>query len=455
MSKPPENFVFEVHRNIATGAYQVSPSADTLGYLTTINTKDEPTRLTIPDEINQGWQWAPWGANDTLPTVIREKVEKVPMAGQALYRLMGMMYGNGLAYYRNEELADGPNVSRAYLPEVEAWLKRNRINHEWLLPQFLNYRYTVSTFSELVFNRRKDYVTGLFHKEAEFCRKSRQNPNSLRSEYLLYSADFAGQFHGSLRNGQAIPLYDWMQGPEWIDRMAGYKMAWHSYLPTYGMIYYPTPPWIGLYKDKGWMDVSAGVSEIVDSLQRNQMKLVYQILIPVSYYPSRYPDWNNLDAQKKRDLMDETSTYLENELTDTQNAGKSITTHYDTDRAGNPMGKIEIVAIDDKLKRDSWVPSSNAADAQISQGLGLHPSQLGLAPEGGKMGAGSGSDQREAWNSQINLNTLEQDIILAPLNWISEFNGWGVTFFIDHTTHTTTNNQEDGQQPSATTITPA
>jgi hypothetical protein len=426
-----------------------------MGYHVPVNTKDEATRLKIPDELNEGWQWAPYGAKDNQPTVIREKINEVAMAGQATYRLMAMMYGNGLDYYKNSDLADGnTEVKRAKVQEVEQFIKRNRLSLHWLVPQFYNYRYNVSTFSELIFNKRKDKITGIFHKETEFCRKSRQNPKTLRSDYLYYSADFANEW-GGLRHGQAIPLFDWHQGQDYIDRLPGYKMAWHSYLPTPGMIYYPTPPWIALFKDKGWMDVSAGVPKIVDSLQRNQMKLVYQILIPVNYFPARYPSWNTFDNDKKRELMDETSLYLEKELTDVENAGKSITTFYATDQQGNPQGKIEIVAVDDKLKRDSWVPSSNAADAQISQGFGLHPSQLGLAPEGGKMGAGSGSDQREAWNSQISVNTVEQDVVLDVLQFISEFNGWDVTFFVDHTHHTTTNNQEDGQQPGPATIQPA
>ena len=113
--------------------------------------------------------------------------------------------------------------------------------------------------------------------------------------------------------------------------------------------------------------------------------------------------------------------------------------------------------MDDKIKSNAWVPSSEKADAQIVQGLGLHPSQVGLATEGGKMGSGSGSDQRESYNTGITLNTIEQEIVLEPLNWIAAFNAqtdpknWDITFFIDHTIHTTTNVQESGLVPSPTT----
>jgi hypothetical protein len=125
--------------------------------------------------------------------------------------------------------------------------------------------------------------------------------------------------------------------------------------------------------------------------------------------------------------------------------------------SGAPIGKIEIISIDDKLKKDAWVPTSEIADAQIVQGFGVHPSQVGLAPQGGKMGAGSGSDQRETYNLGISLNNIEQQQILEPLNWLARYNArynadWDVTFFIDHTHHTTTNDQESGLKPSETTL---
>lgn len=456
MSQLPRPFVFQAYKDLDTGNYHVSPTVDTLANNVPVSTDGDPTRLIVPSENDFGWRWAPYGQDDLLPTIIREKVEQVSMAGQTMYRLMAMMYGNGLMYYKNSDLAKGANVERAYIPEVEEWLARNQINQRWLLPQFLNYRYLTSTFSEMIFNKRRDYVTGIFHLEGEFCRKSRQDPRSLRSEYLYYSADFASRFHGSLTHGQAIPLFDWQRPEQSLAKMAaggGYKMAWHSHLPTFGMIHYPTPPWVALFKKKGWMDVAAAVPQIVDSLQRNQMKLVYQISIPTSYFNARYPEWNNYDAKKKSELMDEISLFLQNELSDTGNAGKSIVTFFDTGRDGTPLGKIEITAIDDKLKRDSWVPSSNAANAEIVQGLGLHPSQLGLGPDGGPLGAGSGSDQREGFNTANNVNTLEQEIVLSLANWAARFNRWDITFKMDHTFHTTTNNQEDGQVPSATTIT--
>ena len=115
---------------------------------------------------------------------------------------------------------------------------------------------------------------------------------------------------------------------------------------------------------------------------------------------------------------------------------------------GEPRGLVEIVALDDKTKAGTWIPDAQVSDAQIVQGFGLHPSQVGLQPQGGKMGAGSGSDQRESYNTSVLLQSIDQMIILEPLNWISKYNNWGVCFKFINDTHTTTNDQESGVVPN-------
>ena len=154
------------------------------------------------------------------------------------------------------------------------------------------------------------------------------------------------------------------------------------------------------------------------------------------------------DEQRGKKI-DEFVDEINNKLSGTDNAYVSLSSIFQSDPVQGEMGRVEIVAIDDKIKKDSWVPGSEKSDAQVVQGLGGHPSMVGLAPEGGKMGAGSGSDKREVYNTEITINTFDQEINLEPLQFIARFNAltdpaWDVTFYIDHTFHTTVNEQEDG-----------
>lgn len=419
----------------------------------------DATLTPFPRETRNGYAWAWWGDDDQMPTKMRCKLLKVPMGGEAVRRRVAMMYGNGLAYYRNSDLADGETkVKRAYIPKIEAWLQKNHIPHKWLIPQMSDYAIFINTFSEFILNNRGDQVTGLYHKSAEFCRLSQQNQRTLDVDFLLYTADFATfEANANSNRTQFIPFLPWYDEEAFFNRLSGRRFAYHSCFETPGRIYYAMPWWYGLFRDNGWLDVSIGVPEVVHGMIHNQIRLKYQILIPESYFEIRYPEWQNYDGDRRRDLINKYVDNLNLELQNTEDAYISVTTVFRQDMQGRDMGKVEIVAIDDKVKKDSWVPSSEAADAKIVQGLGLHPSQVGLAPQGGKMGAGSGSDQRESFNTQITINTIDQDIVLEPLNFVARYNSkvdpdWDVTFFIDQTFHTTTNLKEDGMAPSPTTI---
>lgn len=423
-----------------------------------VDRKDRPTPGIFPEEETAGYRWAPWGADDCLPSTVRQKIYSVPMAAQTIGQLTRMMYGNGISYYKNSDLVDGPQVQRAYVPAVEEFLRRNRILTHWLPAQLLDYRFYMNTFSELIFNRRRDQVTGLYHKAAEFCRLQVQDPTSGQIEHLYYSPRFANGYHPRPDQYVAIPLFDWMDEAGYLERFTGYKCAWHSYFPTPGHTYYAYALWMGLFRKDGWIDVSAAVPRIIASMQHNQLILKYHILIPESYFEIRYRDWGGYTDDQRNRIIDKLIDQINATLKGVDNVYASIATVFREDAiTRTPVGKIEIVPVDDKLKNDNWVPSSEKADAQIVQGLGQHPSQMGLQPSGGKMGAGSGSDQRESFNTGISLNTLDQTIVLEPLNWLARFNAqassdWDITFIIDHTHHTTTNNQESGLEPSSTTI---
>ncbi len=121
-----------------------------------------------------------------------------------------------------------------------------------------------------------------------------------------------------------------------------------------------------------------------------------------------------------------------------------MTVFREHETGGHPMGKPEIIAVDDKAKSGTWVPDSNFADSQIVQGLGLDPSQIGLMSDGGKMGAGSGSDKMQSYNQHILLNTPDQRLVLSPLNYLSKYNNWGLTAAVKHTQRTTQNDNRSG-----------
>lgn len=405
--------------------------------------------------------WANWGIADNRPTEFREKLQKCNMASAVIARLIASMYGNGIIYYNNDDLYDGnTTVQRAYNPAVEEFLRKNRIRTAWYPAQCADYRYHMNAFSEMIFSNDRKSIVGLAHKAAEFTRIGKQNPKTLKIDKAYYSPYFRQGYEPPREKLKELPYF--LSHEYYFDEPDGRyfrrvtrsgKFLWHSLFETPGRTYYAEPWWMPLFEENGWLDVAINVPRIITAMQNNQVSIKYQILIPESYFTTRYADWDSYTDEAREKIMKQLDQGINDMLSGTDNQYKSITSYFrDNPNFSQPQGKIEIVAIDDKAKTGTWIPDSNAADAQIVQGLGMHPSQMGLAPEGGKMGAGSGSDQRESYNTQIQNNTIDQAILLEPLNFISEFNGWNVTFVIDHSTHTTTNKQESGIQPSENTL---
>lgn len=403
----------------------------------------------VPTWLDGGWAYTHWGDDDLLPTMMRQKVASVPIAGATLKKKVDMMLGKGLIYYKNADLAKGVKVERAYIPEVEDFLNDNRIHTEWFPAQCADFCLPFNTFSELILSKDKSKITNIFHISAEHARVGKHDKITNKIENLYYSYHFPFGTAQQDENREEIPLYRWYEHDKFLKTLRGDKFAWHTRFPMPGLIVYAWAWWIGLFKKDGWLDVSGQVPKIVSAMQKNQISLKYIIAIPETYFRVRHIEWDTMDSASRQAIVDRKVTELNDNLTGTDNVFKSISYIFkENEVTGAPLGKIEITSVDDKAKTGTWVPDSFAADAQIVQGFGMDPSQIGLQPDGGKMGAGSGSDKRESYNLMITLNTPDQTLVLEPLNLISRYNKWGITFVVDHEEHTTTNDQESGIKPS-------
>ena len=408
----------------------------------------DKTTPPIPSWTDNGYQWAYWGDTDLLPTIMRQKMELVPIAGATLKKKVDFMQGEDLCWYRTEDLRKyGAKAEQVFLPEVEDFMQENRIETEWWPAQCADYCLPFNTFSELILSLDRKKITGLYHIEAEHARLAKANTSN-QVNWLMYSKHFPFQTAQADTNKVFIPLYKWYDREAFFARLQGRKFAWHTRFPTPGIIYYARAWWLGLFREGGWMDVSAQVPKIVSAMQKNQIALKYIISIPETYFIIRYPDWTTFDNAQRQAIIDAKIKDLNTYLAGVDNVFKSVAYVFkENEITGAPMGKIEITPVDDKAKNGVWVPDSFAADAQIVQGLGMDPSQIGLAPEGGKMGAGSGSDKMQSFNQMTLLNTPDQRLVLEPLNFISRYNGWGLTCLVKHTHLTTQDNSRTGVEP--------
>lgn len=428
----------------------------------------KPAISKYPMEVDSGHQYAPWSAwsgDDTLPNRIEQLLDLVPFARQVIYRKAQMATGDGIIYVKEKDLAKTDTPERAYVPDVEDFNEANEIDTEWFFPQALDFYTHFNAFSEMKLSVSRKYVLGLYHKEAPFSRLTKQDAAGV-VRFLLYDAYFAWGMHQPFAqdkeqattnggSGILIPLLTWWDKESFFNSLRGYSFAYHTRIRAGRSPYYARPPWSGMFRKNGWLDAAADVPRIVNAMQKNQINLKYQIAIEESYFKSLYPEWDSYTAPQRIAALDKFEHKINDTLVGVDKGFASILTVFKFDSIQNKeLGKVEIIAIDDKVKGDSWVPGSEKANFEITHAWGEHPTDFGLSRENGSMGSGSGSDKREVWNAKISLNTIEQRYLLGPLRLAYKYNKFGVVPMIAHTAHTTSNLSESGQVPGKGTTQP-
>ncbi|WP_353183580.1 hypothetical protein [Parapedobacter lycopersici] len=192
--------------------------------------------------------------------------------------------------------------------------------------------------------------------------------------------------------------------------------------PSPGKAYYQLAKWNG-FLTSGWEEIARSIPRT----KRNQMKRVfsalYKISIPVNYWPAIYPDWKKMTPEEKRDAKRKKLDEINKTVIGDENAGKTILTEIGKDLEGKDIPAWDITPIDRNTIEGEHLEDSREASEHLMRALGVDPTLVGDGP-GKKMGGGSGSDKRVAFNIYVALQQPYRDVILEPLYFIAEYNGW-------------------------------
>jgi hypothetical protein len=388
-----------------------------------------------------------WGDNNKLPTEWREKIEGSTTAYPLIAKLVSIMFGRGLVYYKKSIDSEG-NIQRDFssITEVDEFIANNDIPF-FLLQRMMDYKFCNNIFCEFILNNKLDKILSVNHLEAEFTRfgKLEKEGKDLKFKQLKYNGDWdkPDQY-------KPIPFLNRndLSSDQIKKRFVGTKkFSFHSYLPSPGRTIYAFPPHGAIFKKNGWLDFANSVPEIMNRINDNAMNIKYHIRIPYEYWSSVNKDWSILDDKKRNEIIDKKLTEIENFLVGKANAGKAFYSHFATDAVtGKPLAGWEIITLDDKTKKDAYLTSVQEADIQISRALNADSSLANIQPQGGKMGAGSGSDKRIGFENTVNTGFMDTYIVTEPLRIVGMFNGWpsNLEFAFMHDIPTTLNENKSG-----------
>jgi len=382
----------------------------------------------------------PWGENNDLPVIWREKFEASTSALPFAASLVKIYFGSGLGYYQEIRTKDGVEKDFSAIPDVDAFLRVNNIE-QLLLERLMDYKILGNCFLEYTINKAYNKIVGIYHLEAEFSRFSKVENNKIKE--IHYKSDWT-----SSEQAEKI-TYITKRDFRTLDiaKLKLKKFAMHSCFPSPGRSLYAMPPHAGLMKTDGWLDYANSVPGIMNSINKNASDLKWHIKIPYSYWPSIHENWTTLSIDEQNKIIDEKLDEMNKWLSGGKNAGKSFISHFATDPiTGKSLAGWEITSLESKDAKDKFLTSIQEADAQTARSIGVDVSLANIQASGGKMGSGSGSDKRTAFTNTQLMSYADALIILEPLINVKWINKWpeNLVFYFKYDQPTTLNENHSG-----------
>jgi len=408
----------------------------------------KPITQTVPLETLKVLPWAPWGADNCLPSQYIADIEKCGVLNAIIEGKSRYALCQGMRPAIVDTDDAGQMVIKKYVnddEDIKAFVKRNQLFHQvygWMKDQ-MAFNWCVM---RIMLDKAGENIVSIQRDDVTEIRFSRKDPKTGRSSHLYYSASWDKGIRSP--NDERVfkirllnennPLQDLEEWAEKGER----QFAMVLRAPGWNKHYYPVPTWMATYE---WVKIAQQVPVMKKSLFENSMRPKYKVIIMEEYWEQRFgtdaTEWDEdkLEEEKNK-VYDEIDTWL----VGSKNAHKSIFVNGYRDGDGKTYTDIDIIPIEDTTKQGELLPDSAAANSEIAIGNGWN-----LAESGGNQKAGllqgneGGSNVRENMMSQVIKHEVERQRCTTFMDLVSSFNKWdvkhkGLSWVIPATILTTT-----------------
>lgn len=411
--------------NGETAAYTFKNTTDNLDSSVTV------VKVDVKDKTAE---IASWGSKNDYPQQILKAVRPNGSASSGLRFLRKAHYGNGLVLVRDVANDQGKKETKMVdfteVPDIQTFFLKSQMNRFWK-ETIADLEYFSLAFPEYILSDNFQTINKVRRQKTAWCRFSLPNKDTNLVEYVYISEKFGKESVATTSEYvEEVPLIDSYWSPEEVKEYCKVnnikKFIRPVFYPLIDEAMYPKSEWHAVV-ESGWLEVANSVPALKKSLFANQMTIKYLVEINELYFQKIYNEqWTKFSPDERIEIRRKVVDAVNESLSGNDNAGKSIQSMKFIED-GKEYSAVTITAIDDKLKDGSYLPEAEAANSEVLFALGVDPSLIGAGIPGGKLGAGSGSDKREAFTILSALFKTNRETTLEVYDFIAQYNGWDST----------------------------
>lgn len=400
-------------------AFRLGPSA-------ALTQVPKPTSSVITEGYGGGFvDIEPWGTDNLFPQNVLKECSKNTIIPATLDWKIRALYQKGIQYGVEDIGPDGQLTFKAIKDKViDGFLRRSNINR-YSLEAITDFYWFFNLFPEMLLSKDRKQILGLTAQEATYCRWEKQNKKTGLVDNCYINANWDNSGTAQADETTKVPVIDPYYDPVTALRedTRGYKYIYPVSYPTPGKSFYQTAYWDSL-RSSGWLDVAQSIPAFKKALFKNQITIKYIIEVGTWWWEWKYKGFNQMGVEERKNVMADELKSFEDFMSGTEKAGNSmmVTTKVIPERNESYPG-WKVTPVDNKIKSGEYIEDSQEASSHLLYALGVDPTIIGSAPGKG-MGAGSGSDKQAAFNMYLSLVQVHQDLILEPLHFIAQYNGW-------------------------------
>lgn len=394
----------------------------TMGVAITKTVSNE-TRTVRAADFSLGRQdFMPWGNNNQRPFEIFKEIEQSALIDPIIDKKVEMLTSGGIMYGTTEVIGNEKIFKPMIVPEIEEFLERIEANRH-LQEAAIDFYTLKNTFTEFTVDVGRR-ITGIYNNDASECRMGLQNKTGRRKgmiDKIYVSADWRENHSAS--NADIIDAVDpYFDVSGQIREGRAFKYIIPSRLQTRGRKYYQRSL-IENLMDSGWLAVHKAIPKWKEQVMENQIAIKYHIEVSDQYWNRKYPKYASLtEAQQKAIDKKEIDAFLK--FFKEKRGAVHMSRFKQVGKEEYSDWKINVIGGDKQFGEGAYIEDDVQSGYVITRGLNVPPVLIGVAPGKGGMGAGSGSDLREAYNAYIIGCKADQRHILRPYYYTSQINGW-------------------------------
>jgi hypothetical protein len=389
----------------------------------TVDSKAHALQKVPRQKSNENAQMVPWGSDNTFPQRVLKEIRKNTIIAPTLKKQAEIAYDE-IVYGFEKPKAEGeePKFVRAYDEKIEAFFLRSHI-HRYAIEALRNfYHFYFATPRIILTADRTEVYSISCYKTAHFRFQKPNKSGFIEKGFIC--ADWESVTDTSSEFVETLPLIDIYGDPTMLKEQGkDFKYIYPLAYPTEDEVHYPLVDW-NTARESGWLEVAQSIPKFKKALMKNQITLKNLIQVPSWWWEWKHPGFSKMDPEKRKQIMDLEVDNFEKFFKGDDNAGASMMVTFISDPAHQKEYQgWKIEAVDNKIKDGMYIEDSNEASSHLLYALSMDPAIIGSQP-GSKLGAGSGSDKRVAFNIYVDTVKAHQDLILEPLSWIARYNGW-------------------------------